>query len=150
MTLNQRQKLFTQKYRETGNAKQSYIDAGYKARGSIAEVNASKLLRNAKVKAYLLELNEKAEKETIAKSDEIMKYLTSVMRGKTTETVVFLAQKTGRIVSVDKTPDESTRIRAATELLKRYPSVVTESDKSIKIIFDGVKKDFENDNSESW
>ncbi|WP_162930904.1 terminase small subunit [Lactococcus allomyrinae] len=140
MGLRQQHKNFAQRYRETGNATQSYIDAGYKARGHSAESAAQRLLSNVEVQKYLQTLNNKSEKKSIATADEIMDYLSSVMRGETTETVVMMAQKTGRVVSIDKTPDESTRIRAATELLKRYPSVVTDSDNTVRIIFDGIKE----------
>lgn len=40
------------------NATQCYIAAGYKARGASANVNASRLLRSAKIQARVIELRE--------------------------------------------------------------------------------------------
>ncbi|MFP5110228.1 terminase small subunit [Neobacillus sp. C211] len=53
--LNIKQKKFADYYIETGNAAESYKRAGYEAEGNAAEVNASRLLRNAKVLAYIKE-----------------------------------------------------------------------------------------------
>ena len=50
-----KQKMFADEYIKTGNAKQSYINAGYSARGNSAEANASRLLRNDKVLAYMFQ-----------------------------------------------------------------------------------------------
>jgi phage terminase small subunit len=47
--LNLRQQKFIEYYIQSGNGKQSYIKAGYSARGNAAEVNAARLLRNARI-----------------------------------------------------------------------------------------------------
>lgn len=51
--LNVLQELFVSEYLKDKNATQSYIRAGYKARGNSAEVNASKLLSNPKIRAEI-------------------------------------------------------------------------------------------------
>jgi len=61
--LNLRQQKFVQYYLETGNAKQSYIDAGYKARGNSAEVNSARLLRNAQISEKIHMEKEKISNE---------------------------------------------------------------------------------------
>ena len=48
--LNPKQLKFVERYLLTGNATQSYIDAGYAARGHAAEACAERMLRNAEVK----------------------------------------------------------------------------------------------------
>lgn len=77
-----RQKSFADLYIQTGNATQSYIDAGYKAtKREVAEANARKLLGNYSVKIYIEKRMEELKKETIASQDEVLQYLTKVMRG---------------------------------------------------------------------
>ena len=76
------QQRFADIYIETGNATQSYIDAGYKAsKREVAEANARKLLGNYSVKNYIDSRMEELKKETIASQDEVLQYLTRVMRG---------------------------------------------------------------------
>jgi len=44
------------------NATQSYIHAGYKARGASANVNASRLLRDARIQARIVELRKEEQR----------------------------------------------------------------------------------------
>lgn len=56
------QEKFCHLYQKTGNARQSYIDAGYKVKDEkTADANSSRLLTNAKVQEYLSHL----KKETL-------------------------------------------------------------------------------------
>ncbi|CAM3731436.1 terminase small subunit [Mesobacillus zeae] len=81
MKLTEKQKRFADYYIETGNATQSYIDAGYKATSrQVAEANARKLLANYSVKKLIDERMAEKEDEQIAKQDEVLRYLTKVMR----------------------------------------------------------------------
>lgn len=77
-----KQQKFADIYIETGNATQSYIDAGYKATTrKVAESNAKKLLGNYSVSLYIENKMNLLQKETIASQDEVLEYLTKVMRG---------------------------------------------------------------------
>lgn len=77
-----KQKKFADLYIETGNKTQSYIDAGYKATTrEVAEANARKLLANYSVKSYIEQRMKELEKNSIASQDEVLQYLTKVMRG---------------------------------------------------------------------
>lgn len=77
-----KQQRFADLYIETGNATKSYVDAGYKAtKREVAEANARKLLANYSVKLYIENKMQELEKETIASQDEVLQYLTKVMRG---------------------------------------------------------------------
>jgi phage terminase small subunit len=88
MKLTEKQKKFADIYIEKGNATQSYIDAGYKATSrSVAEANARKLLANYSVKNYIDERMKQLDSEKIASQNEILEYLTNVMRGEVTEEV---------------------------------------------------------------
>jgi phage terminase small subunit len=65
-TLNAKQIRFADFYIESGNATESYLKAGYTVERTTAEVNASRLLRNAKVKEYINERNQLLDEEQIA------------------------------------------------------------------------------------
>ncbi len=74
-----KQKLTAQQERFKNNilkgmdGKAAYIAAGYKARGAAAEVNASKLLRNTKVKAAIEEAQKKAAYKAEVTAERILK-----------------------------------------------------------------------------
>lgn len=77
-----KQRKFADLYIETGNATQSYIDAGYKATNrKVAEANARKLLANYLVKNYIEVRMEELQQNMIASQEEVLQYLTRVMRG---------------------------------------------------------------------
>ncbi|MBG9450419.1 hypothetical protein ABE67_14055 [Cytobacillus firmus] len=78
--LNIKQRKFADYYIETGNATESYVRAGYQAAGNAAEVNSSRLLRNAKVMEYIRIRNEQLDKQTIADITEAKKFWTEIMR----------------------------------------------------------------------
>ncbi|WML56668.1 terminase small subunit [Neobacillus sp. PS2-9] len=78
--LNIKQKRFADYYIETGNATASYLRAGYEAEGNAAEVNASRLLRNAKVLEYIKERNEQLDVGLIADITETKRFWTEIMR----------------------------------------------------------------------
>jgi len=66
---------FVQEYLKDLNGAQAYIRAGYKARGHIAEVNASRLLRNAKVIAAIQAEKEKRAARVQLSQDAILEEL---------------------------------------------------------------------------
>jgi phage terminase small subunit len=78
--LNVKQKRFADYYMESGNAAASYIKAGYEAEGNAAEVNASRLLRNAKVLEYIKKRNEQLDVEFIADITETKRFWTEILR----------------------------------------------------------------------
>lgn len=84
--LKPNQKKFADEYIKTGNAKQSYINAGYKARGNRAEASASRLLRNVKVRDYIRQRNKELDKDTIADMTEVKEFWTNLLRDKETDT----------------------------------------------------------------
>lgn len=120
--LNVKQEAFCLHYAQTGNATESYKVAGYKAKTEGAVyASANRLLKNVKVKARLAELAEELASEKIANIKEVQEYLTSVMRGETTEDVV-VTEGCGDGVSeatiVKVRTNNIARIKAATELAK--------------------------------
>lgn len=115
--LRGKQRKFADNYIKNGNATEAYVNAGYKVRSNeTARANASRLLTNANVKAYIEKRVKQLESAKLATAQETLEYLTSVMRGEQTETVVT-AKGLYRNVEVSA----KDRISAAKELLKRYP-----------------------------
>lgn len=116
-----KQQLFCDEYLIDLNATQAAIRAGYLEKS--ARVTASKLLTNANIQKYIAERMAEKESSLIADQDEVLKYLTSVMRGKTQSEVVVV-EGVGEGCSVartmEKAPDEKERLKAAELLGKRY------------------------------
>ena len=102
--LNKRQIDFVQEYMKTNNVRQSAIKAGYSPK--TASVQGSRLLTNVKVSAYINAINERLESDKIADIEEVMQYLTSVMRGEKKD-------------QFDLDPSLSERTKAASELARR-------------------------------
>ena len=74
--LTDKQKRFCEEYLIDLNATQAYIRAGYSVKKSItAEQNASKLLRNAKVQEYIVELQLKRSENTGITAEKVVKEL---------------------------------------------------------------------------
>lgn len=86
MKLTQKQKLFAEYYLKSGNATQSYIDAGYSCTTRVvAEANAKRLLRNDSVKIYITEKNKEIESDNIADMIEVKEFWSSLMRDEKSE-----------------------------------------------------------------
>lgn len=77
--LTPKQKAFADYYIELGNATEAYIKAGYNKKG--ARANSARLIANDSIKQYIDERLSKIEDERIAKGEEVLQYLTKVMRG---------------------------------------------------------------------
>ncbi|HAR84460.1 MAG TPA: terminase small subunit [Clostridium sp.] len=77
--LTPKQKAFCDYYIETGNATEAYIRAGYNKKG--ARANSSRLIANDSIKQYIDERLKEIEDKRIAKGEEVLQYLTKVMRG---------------------------------------------------------------------
>lgn len=77
--LTPKQRAFADYYIETGNATEAARRAGYKGKNlnRIASENLSKL----DIKQYIDERLSKIEDTRIAKGEEVLQYLTKVMRG---------------------------------------------------------------------
>lgn len=112
-----KQKRFCDEYLIDLNATQAAIRAGYSK--NYANTNASKLLQNTTVKKYIDERMAEKEDSLIAKQDEVLKYLTAVMRGESRSSVLAMAGDGFQEV-IEKPPDEKERLKASELLGKRY------------------------------
>ena len=102
--LTQRQIRFVQDFMKSNNVTQAAIRSGYSKK--TASVQGSRLLTNVKVAEYVDAINERLESDKIADIQEVMEYLTSVMRGDAKD-------------QFDLDASLSERTRAASELAKR-------------------------------
>lgn len=84
--LTLKQKRFCDEFIISGNATQAAVKAGYskKTAGAMATEN----LKKPMIKAYLDERLADIKSEKTADMEEVMEYLTSVMRGEETESAV--------------------------------------------------------------
>lgn len=89
--LTAKQKRFCDEYLIDLNATQAAIRAGYSKKTARAIANEN--LTKPAIKEYINQRMEEKEKELIAEQDEVMKYLSAVMRREKTESVVVMLSK---------------------------------------------------------
>lgn len=121
MKLTEKQKIFCDEYIISLNATQAAIKAGYAEKTAYA-IGAENL-RKPKIQSYISERMEQKESSLIATQDEVLQYLTSVLRGEsqTTDTVlVGIGDGYQEVQEVEKKPSEKDRLKAAELLGKRY------------------------------
>lgn len=133
MKLNDRQQAFADNYIETLNATESYLKVYTNVKKvSTANVNASRLLSNAKVKAYIAERMEELKSKRIADQSEILEYLTGIMRGEhKEETLRGIGEGAQTISDIDVGAKD--RIKAAELLGKRYGMWTEKQDVTVKV-----------------
>lgn len=122
--LNEKQKLFCENYLTTMNAVDAYLAVykNCKSRDN-ASKHASRLLALPHIRAYVDTCLEKAHSNKVADIQEVMEYLTSVMRGKTSAEevlVVGTGEGCSEPCKVSKAPSEKERLKAAELIGKRY------------------------------
>ena len=115
--LNDKQKRFCEEYIVDSNATQAAIRAGYSER--TANEQGARLLAKDSVKSYIKELMDERTSDTIASAEEVMRYLTSVIRGKSISHVLA-RDELGAERIVEKPPDEKERLKAAELMGKRH------------------------------
>ena len=118
--MTEKQKIFADEYIICLNATRAYKKAYPNVKkDEVARANGSRLLTKANVKAYIDEQLEKLQSERVADQQEVMEYLTAVMRGKKTEPLLVLDGE-GKQKVVDAIPPVQARTKAAELLGKRY------------------------------
>lgn len=115
--LTAKQQRFCDEYLIDLNATQAAIRAGYakKTAHQIGFANLSK----PDIAEYIKKRMDEKESELIARQDEVLKYLTAVMRGDTSSHVLA-RDEVGADRVIEKPPDEKERLKAAELLGKRY------------------------------
>lgn len=131
------QKIFCDEYLIDMNGSRAYKKAYPNVKkDESARVNASKLLTKANIKLYIEERMAEKEAELIATQDEVLKYLTSVLRGESESEIVVIEGDGDGYSSartMKKTPDEKERLKAGELLGKRYGLFVDKSEIETKV-----------------
>ncbi|MCR5835980.1 MAG: terminase small subunit [Lachnospiraceae bacterium] len=122
--MTEKQKRFADEYLIDCNATRAYKVAYPNVKkDEVARVNGSRMLTNANVKKYVDEQLEKIKSEKVADAQEVMEYLTSVLRGESlSEEIVVEGCGDGcsEARKVYKAPSEKDKLKAAELLGKRY------------------------------
>ena len=120
--LTAKQQRFCDEYLIDLNATQAAIRAGYseKTAKSIGNENLTK----PDLKAYIEKRMAEKEAALVADQAEVLKYLTSVLRGKSTSSVLA-RDEVGADRVIEKAPDEKERLKAA-ELLGKAHMLFTD------------------------
>lgn len=121
MKLTVKQKAFADYYIELGNATEAAIKAKYSKK--TARFIGNENLTKPNIKMYIDERLKQLEDERIADASEVLKYLTSVMRGEVSEEVVVIEGSgdgcsSARTIERQVSPRD--RNKAAELLAKRY------------------------------
>lgn len=112
-----KQQKFCDEYLISGNATDAAIKAGYSPK--TAKQTGSENLSKPDLRAYIDEQLEKLHSAKIADAEEVIKYLTSVMRGEHTEQVLKLVgEGVQTVTDIDVSAKE--RLKAAELIGKRY------------------------------
>lgn len=139
--MKDRQRRFADEYLIDLNAEAAAVRAGYSPR--YARGNAYKLVAKSGIKEYIEKRMAEKESELIADQNEVLRYLTAVMRGESTsEEIIVEGIGDGRSKArkLKKTPSEKDRLKAAELIGKRYglftDKIETDVDMDLNITID--------------
>ena len=116
-----KQKRFCDEYLIDTNATQAAIRAGYSEK--TAKAIGAENLTKPDIRAYIDERLAEMQSKTIATAEEVLQYLTAVLRGEETEEVVVvegLGEGMSRAKRMDKGVGAKDKLKAAELLAKRY------------------------------
>ena len=116
LPLTTKQKRFCQEYLIDLNATQAAIRAGYSEKSAYSV--GQRILKNVEVKKYIVEQVERLKNEKISSAQEVLEYLTSVMRGEQKEQVPLMYYD--KQILEEKSASIKDRLKAAELLGKRY------------------------------
>lgn len=131
--LNARQQRFCDEYLVDLNATQAAIRAGYSEK--TAAVIASENLRKPNIQEYIEKRLAEKESSLIADQDEVMRYLTSVMRREKSENVVVTVTEKRSFFE----PDEHGKMQKKTEeketpVIVEIPARLADANKAAELL----------------
>lgn len=132
--LTARQSLFVTYYIETGNASEAARRAGYSKKTAFRMGQEN--LQKPAIKAAIAEEMAKKEAASIAKADEVLKFLTRVLRGEVTDEQIVVIGKGDGFTEATREEVRASikdRIKAAEQLLKRYPGELDKAEQKARI-----------------
>lgn len=122
--MTEKQKRFADEYLIDLNATRAYKTAYPNIKSSeVAKAAGSRLLANVNLKEYINQQIKIISDGKVAKAQEVMEYLTSVLRGESQSEIVVVegcGDGCSEARRINKLPDEKERLKAAELLGKRY------------------------------
>lgn len=137
--LTAKQQRFCDEYLIDLNAKQAAIRAGYSER--TAKQIGRENLTKPYLKKYIQQRMKEKETSMIADQNEILEYLTSVLRGESEAGTIV--DKNGDMAASPDLPGVKDRLRAAELLGKRYGLFVEKVDLTKRKLSDDAKADID-------
>lgn len=123
--MTEKQKIFCDEYLIDLNGTRAYkVAYSNVKKDNSAAARASKLLKQMDIKEYIDKRLDDLRDERIAKVEDVLIYLSDVMRGKSQSSVLAMCGDGCQEV-IEKPPDERERLKAA-ELLGRRYGIFTE------------------------
>lgn len=107
LKLTEKQQTFCELFVQLANKREAYEQAGYKCTKETAFKEATRMLKNPKIKKYVDAITEAKHDALIADKDEVLRFYTRVMRGKEKD-------------AFGLDPSLQDRLKAADQLAKRY------------------------------
>lgn len=128
-----KQQRFCDEYLIDLNATQAAIRAGYSKK--TAAVIGVENLKKPNIKEYIEKRMAEKEEALIAKQDEVMKYLTSVMRREETESIVVtLSEETTKYVPDDKGTMRKQTVKKEIPKIVEIPAKLSDSNKAAELL----------------
>lgn len=112
---------FVHEYVISGNATEAAIKAGYSKKTAGSQGND--LLKRPHIKDAIKKRLSEIEDSKIAKADEVLKFITSVIRGEIADSVVVVEGKgrgRSKAAIINKPAGLKERLSAAEKMMKRY------------------------------
>lgn len=135
-----KQERFVSEYLKDCNTTQAAMRAGYSEKSAYS--SGQRLLKKAEIRQAVEEGMERLRSENTADAREVVEYLTSVMRGRETETVPIFAGE-GVQELAEKPVGAKDRLKAA-ELLGRRYSLFTDKTELSGCAFVQIVDDLED------
>lgn len=134
--MTEKQKIFADEYLVDLNATRAYKTAYPNVKNdATAAAAAARLLRNVKVREYIEEKLQELESKRIASVQEVLEYLTEVMRREKKESVVItlMSEKTEYIPDATGVPRKTT-VKEEIPQIVEIPTKVSDANKAAELL----------------
>ena len=134
--MTDKQKIFADEYLIDLNATRAYRVAYPSVKkDTTAATNGGRLLRNAEIEKYIEEMLEKLRSERIADVQEVMEYLTSVMRREKKESVVVTLSKERSIyIKDDNGVPRKQTVKEEIPQIVEIPAKLSDANKAAELL----------------
>lgn len=136
MALTEKQKRFADEYLIDLNATRAYKVAYPNIKkDTVAATNGGRLLRNADISEYVKKMLEKLQSERVADVQEVLEYLTSVMRREKKESVVVTLTREQSEYKADETgkPRKHT-VKEEIPQIVEIPAKLSDANKAAELL----------------